>query len=803
MPRRGEVVAVAGCLTLLAIVVTLRVWLGWSTLQPQRWFDFDPLYRTADVPFPPTVGDFTSIVVDVPRDLTVARQLHEGRLAHWNPLSACGAPLWAEQGGPFFPLKLPFYLVPSLWSYDLFLVSRLVVAGLGAYGLARCRGLPPLASLVAGATFELSGSMYEVTPYGATSALCMLPWVVLGAAMVARRPGGPAAVAAGVSLGVAGTGGHPGLILLVYGAYAAALLGHLLTHRRSGAAAAATAAWGTLAALIGLALAAPSLLPLAELSVAGSSYKLTPAGDSAWDLALAISRHGLPFALFAPSVLAFASRGLATNHSADGALGICALVLAVGGLLQRGIDAALVAVALLGVVLTTAPPGLYWITHLPGLHLILPYYAGALLVLPLTQAIGSAVAALGSERGLRASLVAWVVVLAGFASLALVGKPELPGTFISKPFGPVLREVLETPGGLLRLVIPPAVTGAALAACWMLRRTSAARWYPSVFAALAIGEQIAVWAAFPSYERSAVLSSGPSAAVEFLQSGLADGGARFSATPYVVGNGLTPMLYGLRDARGVSALPVERYQAYVRAAGDDSGQLTLETLPSAHSALLDLAAVRYVAASHVAWFPQWVTPPPRDDPHMRLVYSDQRQLAIYENRAALPRARIVHRAIPVADEDEARDALGWIAGQHTHASELGLGTAVILEPDAHGTVAPRLGDEGVGDEWVRIVDESDPDRLVLDAQLDAPGLVTVADTYFPGWTATVDGAASPIYPANLAFRAVYVPQGRHAVVFRYRPRSFAYGCGLALVAAGACAALIGAARHGRSAPAPR
>ena len=47
---------------------------------------------------------------------------------------------------------------------------------------------------------------------------------------------------------------------------------------------------------------------------------------------------------------------------------------------------------------------------------------------------------------------------------------------------------------------------------------------------------------------------------------------------------------------------------------------------------------------------------------------------------------------------------------------------------------------------------------------------------------------APIRPAYLAFRAVYVPRGRHAVVFTYRPAGFvagliASGCGV-LVALG-------------------
>ena len=45
----------------------------------------------------------------------------------------------------------------------------------------------------------------------------------------------------------------------------------------------------------------------------------------------------------------------------------------------------------------------------------------------------------------------------------------------------------------------------------------------------------------------------------------------------------------------------------------------------------------------------------------------------------------------------------------------------------------------------------------------------LADTDYPGWHASVDGAETPIYRANLNFRAVQVDAGVHDVRFDYRP----------------------------------
>jgi hypothetical protein len=69
---------------------------------------------------------------------------------------------------------------------------------------------------------------------------------------------------------------------------------------------------------------------------------------------------------------------------------------------------------------------------------------------------------------------------------------------------------------------------------------------------------------------------------------------------------------------------------------------------------------------------------------------------------------------------------------------------------------------------VRIVRES-ASRVLLDAELSADGYVVLVDGYDPGWRARVDGRPAPLLRANVAFRAVAVPAGRHAVEMVYRP----------------------------------
>jgi uncharacterized membrane protein YfhO len=92
---------------------------------------------------------------------------------------------------------------------------------------------------------------------------------------------------------------------------------------------------------------------------------------------------------------------------------------------------------------------------------------------------------------------------------------------------------------------------------------------------------------------------------------------------------------------------------------------------------------------------------------------------------------------------------------------------------------------------VRISQER-ADHIVLEVDVDRPGYVVLADAFDPGWQATLDGAAVTLLRANLAFRAVATPSGRHTVELVYRPR--ALWAGLFVSAASLLAALVLLAR---------
>ena len=136
---------------------------------------------------------------------------------------------------------------------------------------------------------------------------------------------------------------------------------------------------------------------------------------------------------------------------------------------------------------------------------------------------------------------------------------------------------------------------------------------------------------------------------------------------------------------------------------------------------------------------------------------------IIENRSALPRVRFASR--PVYADDE-RDA----AVQLNRLRREALERLVVEDPTR------PLPEDSPLPEWATaqlLLDE--PEHLVVEASTSSPAYLVVADTFDPGWSATVSGKPVPIRPANVAFRAVLVPGGRHTVVFRYTPAGFREG----------------------------
>jgi hypothetical protein len=182
----------------------------------------------------------------------------------------------------------------------------------------------------------------------------------------------------------------------------------------------------------------------------------------------------------------------------------------------------------------------------------------------------------------------------------------------------------------------------------------------------------------------------------------------------------------------------------------------------------DLFSVKYVVSTL-----------PITSPHYELVGVDIEGLGgehdaliekptikVYRNKRVLPRAFLVEDYVVKPD---ASDALSLVSQPDFNPLR-----QIVLEEDPvwdpNAPASPAKDDSSV----VRIVEEHH-NAIELLARVVKPSVLFLADTYSPGWNASVDEVRTKIYLANYNFRAILLPTGEHRVVFRYEPESFYYG----------------------------
>lgn len=151
-------------------------------------------------------------------------------------------------------------------------------------------------------------------------------------------------------------------------------------------------------------------------------------------------------------------------------------------------------------------------------------------------------------------------------------------------------------------------------------------------------------------------------------------------------------------------------------------------------------------------------------PRPQLVH-ESGKTRIYLNDGFFPRAYVVPKAIPAANEAE---ALALVQQQADALAEL-----AVLE--SVGKEEPPQWETAVSPTSNVTITQYELNQVVLDVALDDAGFVVLADTYYPGWRATIDGEETPVYRANSVVRAVYVPAGEHTVSFSFLPMDFVWG----------------------------
>lgn len=748
--------------------------------------------------------------------------LRAGQVPLWNPYLGNGAPLAANlQSAIFYPPNWLYFLGPVEWLMGIIAVLHVLWAGLGMFAFARTLGLRPFAAAVSGLSFMLSG--YLIARLGflsMTTAYAWLPWLLLGVERIVTRCRLADALLLGLMLGLQLLAGHAqtsfysGLALVAYAAFRIGVINRKERQERENKSGFLFAPFAVrirllaLAALLGIGLAAIQLVPTGELMQlsqrsAGLDYDFAMT-YSFWPWRL--------LTLWAPNFFGQPANGNYWGYGAywedDGYLGVLPLLLASASIVtwrrkRHPLVPFFAGMALVALVLALGrnTPIYPWLfRHVPGFGL---FQAPARLLALYTLAV-SVLAGIGAEawqfsphpqplshtagEGRRSQghrpLFSRLGRGGGGVRGLLVGPALLIAGLAARSFLPPAR--LSFSDGALWL--GAGVTGSALLAQLRPRREDrVARWEVVILAFIAADLVLADFGLNPV--TGAELYQRPTQAAASLQ---AAGGRTFifredeqelkfrrffrfdSFAPpdggwFAVREAQLPnsgMIEGLASANNFDPLLVGRYAdllAAVEAAPDPTPLLRLmavttiispRTLPG-YERILEEAGINFYRVAE---------PLPRAflATQIRHAASGAEALALITRPAFDPRREVVLEGLPHNTDFEYGD---------TDESAESMSSMLAIRPvrDGSPTVQP-----------VPIIHE-DWNSITLQVETPGPAVLVLSDTSYPGWQAFVDGTSTPIWRANYAFRAVPVPGGKHEVVFRYEPASFAWGWRITLV----------------------
>lgn len=742
-------------------------------------------------------GDFNSFYF--PLYSFAARSISAGEFPLWNPHLWGGMPFAADQQtGVLAPLNLLAFAVARPFTYatlEMLAIGQVWLASVFTYAFSRDLGNRRAPALIAGVTFAYSGFLVShLGHYPMVAVAAWLPVALLALRRALRGRSIAWTVAFSVAMLLALLGGHPQIFLYVlvavwfYWAYLTATSSPAIEWPGAGSDGvhwlARPFAWHwfraaghlLLALVVTAGLAAPALLPsleLAGLSVrAGLSYQ----ESTAFALRpLHLITLLLPRALGADPrtyIGALDFSGEVWGYAGVVALGLAILALVVPGA-RRGARffAGLGLLALVLALGQFTPLQGWFFAFVPGFSRVRASGRWLLLVdfgVAMLAAYGADVLlrqiAAGPDATLRrlmrtAALALGATVAAGGTiALLLAGALLWP----RDPSAPLAQFI----DSLIGFLVVCAALMAGAIAIWRGRRLNV-RYAMVALAGLVVLDLFSATASVPPTNTDPLTGYRHQEALTVLRS--QPGPFRVDLTPMnEIWQPSWAALVGLDTVAGTyDPLGVARYAQYWDAIAKTPGQ-----------ARYDLLNVRYAVT-------------PVDKPAAASKFREIARGAdyiIFENTQALPRAFLAGKTVHVGSGTAAWNAIAAADFDPRAVAYLEGGAPSFDTGAPNGTVA---------------VTSMRSSALEVTVETERRAVLVISEVAYPGWRATIDGAATPIYTADYTFRAVVVPPGRHHVRLVFEPPLWRLGWLVAGVTLLALAIVAVARRAGRSRTAGR
>jgi hypothetical protein len=224
------------------------------------------------------------------------------------------------------------------------------------------------------------------------------------------------------------------------------------------------------------------------------------------------------------------------------------------------------------------------------------------------------------------------------------------------------------------------------------------------------------------------------------------------------------LVHGLHHTLGYNPVRSAVYSNSVGArdhiAGPDQ-RLFTPLLPSYKSLMADLVGLRYIASAisldelYRVAPRQPGLPPAVFDPKEFPLVARTGDAYIYENPRAFPRVLFAGNALQ-ADFDSLIKTGAWPRFDPKQT--------VLLDR----LINPKEAELKDGTRSVKLASYRNTE-VIIEAESQSGGFVVLNDSWDDWWAVEVDGQPAPIERANVVFRAVTVPPGKHIVRFVFRP----------------------------------
>lgn len=657
-----------------------------------------------------------------------------GELPLWNPYEGFGFPflaLWRTRA--FSPFSLPLYFLPLAQGIIVSIFLKLSIAGLCAYFIARRFQFSPFFALLVAIPFQLSG-IFMVSPWHPVADVApFFPLLLpcLQCLMLGKRRYWPCLA---LLTGIMTLGGSPEALAAIL-SFAVALIFIFSLRTYQPGKIPAALFWLAAGSAVGLCLAAVQLAPYLEFLSFGYLENKTDRFFAFRDLT----------AFLLPPVLsngAFAEQDAALWLPA-GLVGFLlfpvwlALRSFANRVRKRRIEAVLLTAIIVPCLALVAIRGL---RALPGLSMLDVSH----FLIPLPLAFGLLAATTADE---------WIHLNAAQCTAALKKLKWLLPLIWFLTFSAAAASLLlyASPGSNLHLLAPLAVCSLAL----LLLLGVTILWPRASFTALSLCliSFVLLWYLYQPHARSTPVDL-MAPETQFTRA-LSAENARVAGTNQLKRWPLSP--HGISQVHSPSGVILYRTETFLTSTEETPELLRLSAASQMLLTKMDVKE-RFSALRPVL--------------NIREVLPSG--AILLKDLQAHPRARIVYSARKRA------------------AGGPPLSLRAAGPPVMEGGTHPPTGDDTLTTEAV--VTKSDISSVEIAAESGQPGILILADAWYPGWEAFTNGNQTPILPVDIAFRGVEVGEGAHQVVFKFKPDSLRLGVyvssgALVLVALGLLALL--------------